>query len=79
MDIVKQVISDGRKQLHKEFETSRRMSVVWYYYPRTFKKICQNIDRIREVARMQTRPFSVELTGFEGEVRFEYIKRRKNV
>ena len=76
MDVVKQVVSDGRKQLRKEFETSRRMSVVWYYYPRTFEKACQKIDKIREVARMQTDPFSVELTGLQGEVRFEYIKRR---
>ena len=76
MDVVKQVVSDGRKQLRKEFETSRRMSVVWYYYPRTFEKVCQKIDKIREVARMQTDPFSVKLTGLQGEVRFEYIKRR---
>ena len=76
MDVVKQVVSDGRKQLRKEFQTSRRMSVVWYYYPRTFEKVCQKIDKIREVARMQTDPFSVELTGLQGEVRFEYIKRR---
>ena len=76
MDVVKQVVSDGRKQLRKEFETSRRMSVVWYYYPRTFEKVCQKIDKIREVARMQTDPFSVELTGLQGEVRFEYITRR---
>ena len=76
MDVVKQVVSDGRKQLRKEFETSRRMSVVWHYYPRTFEKVCQKIDKIREVARMQTDPFSVELTGLQGEVRFEYIKRR---
>ena len=76
MDVVKKVINDGRKQLHKEYETTRRKSIVWYYHSKIFEQVQQNIERINDVARQQTRPFTVELTGISGEVCFKYLKGR---
>lgn len=71
--VIRKILSDGELHLRKEYENTRRKSVIVPYKLGIYLTGVDNLHEINKRALKKRNPFSVEVTEIRGEFRFEYL------
>lgn len=71
--VIKKCISDGRFHLRKEYENTRRKSVIIPYKQDFWFYVVSNLHEINKETLSQDIPFTVETTFIRGEIRYKYV------
>lgn len=71
--VIRKILSDGKLHLRKEYENTRRKSVIVPYKIGIYLTAMENLHEINKRALIARIPFSVEATQIRGEFRFKYL------
>ena len=71
--VIKKCISDGRFHLRKEYENTRRKSVILSYNHEFYFCVMSNLHEINKETLSQETPFTVEPAFIRGEIRYKYV------